>query len=51
MTVSKPKVNIAPHDLLWRRVSFTTKKTYRESFGAASQTPRNFQRVDPNLPH
>jgi hypothetical protein len=27
-------VNIAAHDLLWRRMSLTTKKAYVESYGA-----------------
>lgn len=27
-------VNIAAHDLLWRRKSLTTKKAYVESYGA-----------------
>ncbi|MEI7827233.1 MAG: hypothetical protein WCI87_05515 [Euryarchaeota archaeon] len=28
-------VNIAAHDLLWRRMSLMNKKAYREAYGAA----------------
>ncbi|MGZ5502644.1 MAG: hypothetical protein ACXWEM_06015 [Halobacteriota archaeon] len=28
-------VNIAAHDLLWRKMSLGTKKAYRDAFGAA----------------
>ncbi len=31
-------VNKPAHDLLWRRMSLMTKKTYRESYGAARNT-------------
>lgn len=27
--------NIPAHDLLWRRMSLVTKRTYRDSYGAA----------------
>ena len=30
-------INIAAHDLLWRRMSLMTKKVYRESYGAARE--------------
>ena len=40
-------INIAAHDLLWRRMSLATKKAYRESFGATRKEllEREIQRL------
>jgi len=40
-------INIVAHDLLWRRMSLTTKKAYRESFGTSRKEllEREMQRL------